>query len=205
MATSSSSLSHRQARAAMSTRRSTPTKWWKAIALAVIGGMPVTALAKGPIGTSGGPDVTNIWGCILFEHEDFAGSATDVTQGTRQRYVGDSWNDKISSIACRSGCVLTTYEDRDFGGDWHFWRGNMAYVGDAWNDRISSLTADCSEAKQQSQPEQDSSTVLVPQPSTGPSPFEPSPPPTPVNPVDKQGVFEKPGTGVGDVLRETKP
>ena len=95
---------------------------------------------------------------------------------------------------------MTAYEHNDFGGDWHFWRGNIAYVGDDWNDRISSLTVECSAAKPASPPGKGSSDVLVPEESTGPSPFGSSEPP----PKDL-GIVPKPPKGAGDILKQMKP
>jgi hypothetical protein len=61
-------------------------------------------------------------------------------------------------------------QDRDLHGPSH-WRSNIAYVGDGWNDRISSLIVECN-AEQPSAPSlENSSDVLVPEESTGPSPF----------------------------------
>jgi hypothetical protein len=144
----------------------------------VLAGLSTAALSRDPIATSGGPEITNIIGCVAFEHENFEGSSTDMPKGTRIGYVGDGPNDTISSIACTTDCVLTGYEDRGFGGNWHFWRGNIAYVGDDWNDRISSLTVACEAPKPPPPP---AAGVLVPEQSTGPSPFG-----APVNPdLDK--------------------
>jgi hypothetical protein len=168
--------------------------------LAAVAAMPAGALARGPIGTSGGPDVTNIFGCIVFEHENFDGGQFDVPEKTRSRDIG-TWNDKISSMACSAGCSMTAYEHNDFGGDWHFWRGNIAYVGDDWNDRISSVTVDCSAAPPPTPPGAGSSdSVLVPQESTGPSPFgssEPSP--------EDLGIVPLPPGGTKNFLQKMKP
>ena len=42
------------------------------------------------------------------------------------------------------GCIMTTYNLSDYGGDSHNWQGNIAYVGDDWNDKTSSITVECS-------------------------------------------------------------
>jgi hypothetical protein len=189
-------------------------KWMAVMFLAVSGAAPMAALAEGPVGTSGGPEITNIRGCIAYENENFAGSSFDIVDGTRHPHVGDDWNDRISSIACSSGCVMTTYEDINYAGDWHFWRGNNSYVGDDWNDRMSSFTVDCSEAQPQSQPKQGSSNVLVPEPSTGPSPFEPPPaiesvpkPPSGFNPNTPPAIesVPKPPGETGKFMQQMRP
>jgi hypothetical protein len=40
---------------------------------------------------------------------------------------------------------------------------------------------------------------------TAPPPPPPPPPPEPVNPLEKAGVLEKPGTGIGEILKQTSP
>ena len=159
---------------------------------------PAAAVAEGPIGTSAGPDIGNVDGCIVFTDENFGGASRNMIRGMLG-YVGDPLNDQISSIACTTDCSMTTYQDRDFHGPSHSWRSNIAYVGDGWNDRISSLIVECKSTARSSPPEQ-GSEVLVPQESTLPSPFGP-----PVDPIDKLGVIEKPHKGIGDVLKETQP
>ena len=100
------------------------------------------AAAEGPIGTSGGPQV-NFNGCIYYQHANFEGEQRAITDGTGRRYVGDHWNDQISSIACRPGCSVTVYEHRDYGGAHMTFHPNIQYVGDGWNDQISSMVARC--------------------------------------------------------------
>ena len=102
---------------------------------------------RGSIEATSGPDVTKIIGCIVFEHANFGGASDNALEGKKSWHSGDDWNDKISSIACHSGCFLTTYELSDYGGDSHIWHGNIAYVGDNWNDKTSSLTVECSAEK----------------------------------------------------------
>ena len=103
---------------------------------------PLAGHAEGPIGTSGGPDVT-FKGCYYYEHAEFKGERRDIPFGIRRNYVGDHWNDKISSIACAPGCGLRAYEHRDFGGAKRMFNGNTLYVGDSWNDQISSAEVVC--------------------------------------------------------------
>jgi hypothetical protein len=99
--------------------------------------------ARGPIEATSGPDVSGIMGCLVFEDENFEGASDNALEGKKSWYRGDDWNDKISSIVCHSGCVMTTYEWSDYGGDSHIWKGNTAFVGDDWNDKISSLAVEC--------------------------------------------------------------
>jgi hypothetical protein len=101
-----------------------------------------TAKAEGPITTSGGPRV-NFQGCYYYQHAEWQGMRQAITDGTRQPYVGDEWNDQISSIACNVNCSLTVYQHRDYGGLHRTFYPNIQYVGDAWNDQISSMVVNC--------------------------------------------------------------
>ena len=100
------------------------------------------AAAQGPVGTTGGPGV-GFRGCIYYQHAGVEGNRRVIAAGTRRRYVGDVWNDQISSIACNRSCHLIVYEHRDYGGERRAFYPNIQYVGDAWNDRISSMVAVC--------------------------------------------------------------
>ncbi|MFI8931547.1 hypothetical protein ACIG3E_28225 [Streptomyces sp. NPDC053474] len=55
-------------------------------------------------------------------------------------YVGDEFNDAISSLKTYSDCRANLHEDRDFQGANIGWLyGEWDYVGDAMNDRTSSI------------------------------------------------------------------
>jgi hypothetical protein len=102
------------------------------------------ALADGELMTSGGPEVPPN-SCIYYEHIDFDGHSVHIPLGIRRKYVGDDWNDEISSIACANGCRLLVWEHRDFVGASRTFAENGAhqYVGDDWNDSISSMKVAC--------------------------------------------------------------
>jgi hypothetical protein len=54
-------------------------------------------------------------------------------------WVGDHWNDQISSIKVFSG-VWEFYWDTQYGGEsMRLHPGRYSYVGDHWNDQISSF------------------------------------------------------------------
>jgi len=54
-------------------------------------------------------------------------------------YVGDHWNDQISSIRVLSG-LWEFYWDAGYRGEvLRYGPGNYPYVGDHWNDQISSF------------------------------------------------------------------
>ena len=105
---------------------------------------PLTALAEGELGTNGGPPQPP-YTCTYFEHDNFGGAAQSLAFGTLRRYVGDGWNDRISSIACDPRCAFVAYEHRDFDGATKIFADgyNTLYVGDDWNDRISSVELFC--------------------------------------------------------------
>lgn len=104
------------------------------------------ALAQGgPIGTTGGPNVF-FRGCWYYQHSNFGGDRREIPEGMNRTYVGGSWNDRISAIACRPGCTATVFEHSNNGGARRQFAGNILYVGDAWNDRISSLLVTCNPA-----------------------------------------------------------
>jgi hypothetical protein len=79
----------------------------------------------------------------LYQHRDYRGDRKRVERGARTRYIGDLWNDEVSSIKVRSGCVLNVYEHKGFRGAQKSFRGLVPYVGNWWNDRISSYTCSC--------------------------------------------------------------
>jgi hypothetical protein len=83
-------------------------------------------------------------GCIAFEHRDFRGAKLRLREQVNVSYVGDAWNDQISSFACSYYCELTFFEHRDFKGARDTWGSGISYVGDAWNDDISSMYVRCS-------------------------------------------------------------
>ena len=112
------------------------------VALSLLAVLPSSsALAEGPVGTSGGPHVP-FKGCIAYQHRDFGGHTFTLRGNVNVQYVGDKWNDKISSFACHPGCTLTMFEHRDFKGARQTW-STVQYVGDAWNDDVSSLYVRC--------------------------------------------------------------
>ena len=114
-----------------------------AACLAAAATSPGPALAQqGPLATNGGPRL-GFRGCQYFEHAHFDGARRSIGAGVSRNYVGDNWNDQISSIACYPGCAVTVYEHRDFAGARVRWASSILYVGDAWNDQISSLRVTC--------------------------------------------------------------
>jgi hypothetical protein len=68
---------------------------------------------------------------------DFKGEQWNTVQN--QTYVGNHWNDQISSIRIVSG-TWRFYWDANFGGEMlELKPGEYRYVGNHWNDQISSF------------------------------------------------------------------
>jgi len=77
---------------------------------------------------------------IVYEDANFGGAASHEVKEP-VRYVGDDWNDRISSIKIRGK------QDWRFYQDWHFEGpfidlkpGDYPFIPPEWNDRISSFT-----------------------------------------------------------------
>jgi len=81
-------------------------------------------------------------GCTFFADANFQGMR-GVQPAGESRWVGDGWNDRISSVQCDPGCALEAFEHIDFGGARERFRGSVPFVGPAWNDRASSLRVTC--------------------------------------------------------------
>jgi hypothetical protein len=84
-------------------------------------------------------------GCLAFEHRDYSGAQFAVDAEYTYNYVGDRWNDRISSVRCEVFCSLTVWEHRDYGGATRIFGDDTRYVGGSWIDRISSMEANCEE------------------------------------------------------------
>jgi hypothetical protein len=81
--------------------------------------------------------------CSYFADANYQGMRGTLRDGAETPWVGDAWNDRISSVQCDPGCTLEAYEDIDFGGARERFRGNVGFVGPAWNDRVSALRVQC--------------------------------------------------------------
>jgi len=79
----------------------------------------------------------------LYEHINFGGDSREVGDGVNTAWIGDLWNDQVSSIEVSPGCVLNAYEHINFGGSHETFLGSVPWVGDSWNDKISSYTCSC--------------------------------------------------------------
>lgn len=106
------------------------------VALSVATLAPLTA--QPPRGGGGGRGE-----CTYFADANYQGMRATLGDGGETPWVGEAWNDRISSVQCDPGCTLEAYEDFDFGGARERFRGNVGFVGQAWNDRASALRVQC--------------------------------------------------------------
>lgn len=82
---------------------------------------------------------------VMYEHARFEGQSAPVDAGENVDWVGDEWNDMISSFKVGSGCSLTVYEHSKYEGASKTYTSSSNFVGDDWNDQISSFTCSCGE------------------------------------------------------------
>ena len=82
-------------------------------------------------------------GCTYYWDADFRGESATVADGGDVPWIGDRWNDRISSVRCAPQCALTAFEHIDHGGATTSFSGENRFVGPHWNDRISSLRVTC--------------------------------------------------------------
>ena len=82
--------------------------------------------------------------CTVYEHNDFRGWSHRISSRRPTSWVGNRYNDRISSVQVSRGCSLRVYEHRDFKGRSHtFRRGRHDNMPRGWNDRISSAKCRC--------------------------------------------------------------
>jgi hypothetical protein len=92
-----------------------------------------------------GPEIA-FRGCAYFENANFAGRRGELRENASAEWVGSTWNDRISSVACHPGCRLVGYVDINYGGQRRNFSGAVADLGAGWNDRISALRSICGAA-----------------------------------------------------------
>jgi hypothetical protein len=80
---------------------------------------------------SAGCDVT------IYQHAQFAGAARRFTGDVP--WVGDAWNDQVSSIVVSAGVWQFFQHARYEGSVMTLRPGSVGFVGDRWNDQISSF------------------------------------------------------------------
>ncbi len=107
-------------------------------------------LAGGAFAASGTGEQRGNWGggqqdaaCTVYEHANYGGERWALGRNESHASVGRRWNDRISSVECRPGCVLVAHEDVNFRGRQARYEGQTRFVGPQWNDRISALRVEC--------------------------------------------------------------
>lgn len=128
-----------------------------------LAGMAAATLTFSMTGNASAQDGRGVYGCTIYEHVRGGGNLQRHTvdrlvsesPGVRfydrqVRYVGDAWNDTISSIACdkneKVSCYAVVYADIDFGlpNNGVYPNGKVpTNLGKDWNDRISSFKVTC--------------------------------------------------------------
>ena len=83
-------------------------------------------------------------GCALYEHINYGGQTFHMTEGQSYAYLGDAWNDRVSSVQVSPQCELVTYQHINYGGDRRAYASSVSFVGNLWNDQISSAQCRCS-------------------------------------------------------------
>lgn len=97
-----------------------------------------TATQRGPNSPGGRGS-----GCTVYQDANYQGRREFAPDEDAADFVGEPWNDQVSSIRCDAGCWLTAYEHADFQGEQERFRGGVAFVGPRWNDRISAWRVTC--------------------------------------------------------------
>jgi hypothetical protein len=98
-------------------------------------------------------------GCTIYEHSELGGDRSGLSvwnefldggdQGTAMSgeavaYLGEGWNDTVSSVRVTRGCALTLYEHAGFGGaSVRFGPGTHDLADTWWNDRATGARCTC--------------------------------------------------------------
>lgn len=82
-------------------------------------------------------------GCTVYRDANYQGPREFARDGDAPAFVGQTWNDQVSSIRCDQGCSLEAFEHAEFAGQREVYRGDVAFVGPLWNDRISAWRVSC--------------------------------------------------------------
>jgi hypothetical protein len=77
-------------------------------------------------------------GVCFYMDADYRGEMICTNSGESQRNVGESYNDRISSIRIFGKAEVTVFDDENFGGARRTFSQDVPNLGD-WNDRITSF------------------------------------------------------------------
>lgn len=114
---------------------------FSALAGAAVTFISINAGAQSPRGP--GSPGGRFLGCTVYRDANYQGPREFARDGDAPAFVGQAWNDQVSSLRCDPGCTLEAYEHADFAGLREIYRGDVAFVGPAWNDRISAWRVNC--------------------------------------------------------------
>jgi hypothetical protein len=78
-------------------------------------------------------------GCYVYEHPNFGGGNLFIPGGEGYTYLGDWWNDKITSIQIFGSYKLVVYQHSELQGESKTFYEGTRTVGDLWDNQISSL------------------------------------------------------------------
>ena len=81
---------------------------------------------------------------IMYWDAGYGGEQFPVLANQSFSYIGDHWNDNMSSIKVFEGCKCTIYWDAGFLGDSQTFDAtshevDVPWIGDEWNDKTSSI------------------------------------------------------------------
>jgi len=79
------------------------------------------------------------YGCYVYEHDNFGGASAKLEQNTTYSNLGNSWNDKITSLRVIGPYKLIVYQHANFTGESKTYFGDSSNIGSLWNDQISSV------------------------------------------------------------------
>jgi hypothetical protein len=74
----------------------------------------------------------------FYEHANYEGSSFCAMEGQANARLGQTWNDKVSSIRIEGSAQVTVCEHWDYQGRCQVFRNDLPYVGNNNNDLISS-------------------------------------------------------------------
>ena len=81
---------------------------------------------------------------VLYEHANYGGASYHVFNGQGNvAWIGDWWNDKVSSVHVSPGCQITLYEHANYSGMPYTLTGATSYVGNLFNDQTSAFSCYC--------------------------------------------------------------
>lgn len=81
--------------------------------------------------------------CVMYQHADYRGRAYRLGPNARVGYVGNGFNDQMSSARVARGCRLTVHEHARFRGARRSYGDDVSFVGRRWNDRVSAASCTC--------------------------------------------------------------